>query len=939
MDEAPRGRVALVFTDIEGSTRLWQALPDAMRAALALHDATLRTVFARHGGYEFGTAGDSFKVAFATADAAVAACVEAQCALVGAPWEPAILTHDAASEVRSDHGGVLFRGLRVRMGVHLGPADAVPHPTTGRTDYFGTTVNAAARVGDAGHGGQIVVSQAVVDALSAMPDATTRPLGDHRLKGVDGAVALHEVLPAALASRSFPPLRTETARRTNVVARRDGFVGREAEMEALLGALQAGRITTLLGPGGTGKTRIASELATRYLTRWPGGAWFCDLAPARTRMDVLVQLASSLRFPLSVDVTEATAAQAAGRNIAALGRSLLVLDNFEQLVGVAASTIGAWADTAPLVTFLVTSREPLALAGERVVELPPLDPEQAEALFIERATTVKSGFAPGPDDRAAIRTVVERLDRLPLAIELAASRVDLMSPRALAQRLDQRFRLLATTRSDLTGRQATLRGALDWSWDLLTPWEQTALAQCAVFRGGFTLDAAESVIDLGASPDAPWTLDVIHALRRKSLLRSEPGQAEARLGLYETVLAYATEKLGTGEARRAVELRHGRYYAEVAEDSAAHLRLPDDIAAIQRLRAELDNVLAAHERLLAVDPAVAIRAIASISPALEIFGPAPRYLEMIDAAVEAAERLGEPELLVRSLRARGFALGLAARPVERHAAVTRARDLARQHGLARHAADLRREYAMGAFYGSVPFDEALVEIRGAARDLEALGMFSHAGIAVTLEANLLMIVGADESPALLIERGHALVAAHGGVRDLAWINQARLFQGMLTSADLGALVAPMERSIEGLRRCGDALNLGACLSLAGSLLALDGDLERARQMLDEAWAITAPLGAPGRTAAVVIAQQSLALRKAADAHRAGDEQAAEALLAQIEAAVAPFRAPGPPDRDHPDGTPSLAERSSAVRGSLGFLEVHRAQVFGLPRPRPGYLAR
>ncbi len=921
--------LAFVFTDIQGSTGLWQAVPAEMKRGLALHDATLRRCFARHGAYEFGTAGDAFKVVFATAEDAVRACLEAQAELLDQPWPARLLEEPDAAEVRDPDGTLRFRGLRVRIGIHLGPAEPAVNPVTHRVDWFGPTVNTAARIGDAGHGGQVVISGpawAAATASDQPPAAIAVDLGTHRLKGVTRAENLLQVVPAGQSAAIFPPLRTENARKSNVTTRSDAFVGRDADRDALVEALDRGRITTLLGPGGSGKTRLATELASLHADNWPGGAWFCDLATARSGMDVLLQLAEALRFPLPVAASEKTAIEIAGRAIASLGEALLVLDNFEQVVSHAAETAHHWLAMAPRVTLLITSREALGVDGEQIVELPPLSEHAAIELFVTRARAVRPGYDPPAAERARIATLVQGLDRLPLAIELAASRLDVMSVDALSQRLGERFRLLSGSQRGRPDRQRTMRGAIDWSWDLLTPCEQSALAQCAVFRGGIAVDAAEAILDLSGFDDAPWPLDLVQALRRKSLLRAEPDTTRPRLGLYETILAYADEKLGSLGLREATELRHARWFADQADAWSAGLRKPGDLDCLDRMRVELPNLLAVHQRMLGREPALAARVIAALAPALEVFGPAPRYLEMIDASVTAAERTGDHELLVRTLRGRAFALGLATRPRDRQATLERALDLATRHDLKLHHAEVLRELGMGAFYSVIPPEQGLALLAQAERAFEALDAQALLGITIVLRTGLVASRAPTHEPNQAeLRRGLDLVARFGGERDLAWARWAEPLVVMFNGGSLESVGRMLREQANVHERAGDALNLSPVLAFTAAVEAFLGRRAEATNLLDRAESLAAPLGAPGRLALARHCRQALTLQEARDAHRAGDPARRDALIAQADAAEAALFVV-----DDPDG--SLADRSSTVRMGVQFLQSIRSRF---PELGPG----
>ena len=333
----------------------------------------------------------------------------------------------------------------------------------------------------------------------------------------------------------------------NLPAERDTFVGRVAELRALAARLDAGtRLLTVLGPGGTGKTRFVRRYGRIWLGDWPGGVYFCDLSEARSLDGIFFAVASALGVPLGKD----DPAVQLGHAIAGRGRCLVILDNFEQVVQHAPATLGRWLDRAPQAAFVVTSRERLHLPGEEIFPLEPLPLEKdAIELFATRARAQVPSFVLGEANRAAVAEVVRLLDGLPLAIELAAARVRVLSPAQLVERMRDRFSLLAGARG-AAARQATLRAAIDWSWELLTPWEQAAFAQCSIFEGGFTLEAAEAVLDLSAWPEAPPAMDVVQALADKSLLRTWVPAEQSRydieepyFGMYLSIHEYAAEKL------------------------------------------------------------------------------------------------------------------------------------------------------------------------------------------------------------------------------------------------------------------------------------------------------------------------------------------------------------------------------------------------------------
>jgi len=705
---APTGLIALVFTDVQGSTQLWESDPEGMRAALDLHNAVMRETIAETRGYEIKTEGDAFILAFADALDAVRFCLVVQERLVAAAWPDALIARDVAAEESAPDGRRIRRGLRVRMGVHLGEPVCRPDPVTGRMDYFGPVMNRAARVAAAGHGGQILLSErtwkAIEPRLDALGKSVVADLGDHRLKDLESAERLRQLVPASLVGRTFPPLRTLDARKTNLSAHPTPFIGREADLATLHELLQRERLVTVLGPGGTGKTRLTMRYAALHLDAFSGdgagGVWFCDLTEARSLDGVCAAVGRALAVPLTTGKTSADTVAQLGHAIAGRGRVLLVLDNFEQVVSTATDTVAKWLAAAPEARFLISSQERLKLPGEAMHELTPLsvpdDPgraadSEAVQLFVQRARAVRREWSPSATDLPAIAEIVRALDGIPLAIELAAARIGVLPPAKILERLPRRFELLGGARRDATARQATLRGAIDWSWSLLRDHEKDALAQCSVFQGGFSLEAAEEVLDLSAHAGAPWALDVVQSLRDKSLLRAtEPGEfpGELRFGMYNNIREYAAEKLvESGCAADAVD-RHAAHFLKVGSEWAKGVETHGGNERMSRLALDLENLAAILQRESGLDPATvessvnALRAVLALDPVLSSRGPFGVHLGWLDAALAAAERADAPvALTAEAYEARGRARRVRGRTHEALADLGKARQLAADAGV------------------------------------------------------------------------------------------------------------------------------------------------------------------------------------------------------------------------------------------------------------------
>jgi predicted ATPase/class 3 adenylate cyclase len=558
MGERPTGTVTLLFTDIEGSTRLLRRVGDAYADLLAEHRRLLVEAFERHRGTIVDSEGDAFFVAFASARDAVAGAEAAQLALAAHPWPG-------------------DEELRVRMGLHTGE----PRLVDGR--YVGLDVHHAARVMAAGHGGQVLLSESTRALLA---DATRlRDLGEHRLKDLSHPQRLYQLEVDGLATE-FPPLKTLDNRPTNLPVQPNELIGRERELEEAAALLTNGlRVLTLTGTGGTGKTRLALQLAADVVDEFPDGVFFVSLAPVRDWELVAPTIARTLglREQPGETVLETLDGYLAGKEV------LLVLDNFEQVLAAAPAVAGLSASAAAL-KLLVTSRTPLRLSGERTYPVPPLELAESVRLFVERAQAAALEFDLTGENEDAVAEICRRLDGLPLAIELAATRIRSLPPPALLRRLDQRLKLLTGGALDLDERQRTLRGTIEWSYELLPEAERALFARLGVFVGGSRLDAAEALCD-GIGIDV---LDGLHSLVEKSLLRQRPdADGEPRFWMLETIREFALglldEASTAAEARRA----HAEWFLALAEHVDVESRTGDQAALFDLLDADNANLRAA----------------------------------------------------------------------------------------------------------------------------------------------------------------------------------------------------------------------------------------------------------------------------------------------------------------------------------------------------------
>jgi predicted ATPase/class 3 adenylate cyclase len=537
--------VTFVFTDIEGSTERWDRDRVAMQAAVRRHDELMRAN-AQHGGRIFKTIGDAFCLAFARAEDAVASILAAQRAL--------------AKEDFSAVGGIL-----VRAAMHTGTADERDG------DYFGPAVNRVARLLGIGHGGQILVSGVTAELVrgNLPPQADLRDLGEHRLRDLARREHVHQLVAADLVA-DFPPLRSLDGRPNNLPHVLTSFVGREREIAEIATLLQAHQLVTLVGSGGVGKTRTSLHVAASMLDGLRDGVWFCELAPLSRGEYIATTVAQALglSLPGTGDPLESLVGELKRKS------TLIVFDNCEHLVEATAHAASAILRGCPNVKILASSRQVLGITGEETYRLPSLDvpsdddlarlsandalQSAAVALFVERARTVDKRFALADENAPIVADICRRLDGIPLALELAAARVNILSPRQLRDRLDERFRVLTGGSRDVLPRQQTLRALIDWSHDLLDERERALFRRLGIFMNGFTHEGATA----GGSGDDVTDLDVFDVLAslvNKSLVLAEPDGDSVRYRLLESTRVYALEKLEAAGEREALASRHLRY--------------------------------------------------------------------------------------------------------------------------------------------------------------------------------------------------------------------------------------------------------------------------------------------------------------------------------------------------------------------------------------------
>ncbi|HEX9890155.1 MAG TPA: AAA family ATPase [Nitriliruptorales bacterium] len=782
----PHGTVTLVLGDVEGSVGLWERAEEAMRAARRRLDRIVVDAAGRHGGaipLEQGE-GDSFVVAFERASDAAAFAVDTQCALVSEPWP------DGAD-------------IRVRVGVHTGEIDL----REGRF-YEGATINRCARLRDLGHGGQVLLSQATRDIVGdRLPDGTQLDdLGEHALRGFDRPEHVHAIRHPDLPEPGLP-LRDADPQpaAAHVTVPLTTLIGRETEREQVRELLSRYRMVTLTGAGGSGKTRLASEVARDVADSFEHGVCWVDLAPLAepALLGSTVATALGVRESASREVLEVIVREVGGDD------RLLVLDNCEHLVDACADLTSGLLAGCPRLVVLATSREPLGVIGEATYRVPslsvPPDADQtissvaaseAAQLFLDRASLVQLGGAYIDADAAAIAAICRRLDGIPLAIELAAARTRLMTPVQILEGLADRFHLLTGGSRTAMPRQRTLEASVDWSYHLLAPPERTLLARLSVFAGSFDLEEV-TVVCAGDPIDPPDVLDMLSLLVDRSLVQVEHSSGRARYRLLETLRVYARQKLtDVGEAA-TVRDRHLGHYVRLAEAAGDHLRSHEAATWLARLDDELPNLRAAMDwALTSRQPDQQLR----ISGSLLVYWIlrsiyAEIRLRML-AALEAAT--GDDAVRARALSAAALVSVMAG---ENRLA----------QALAREGVDISRRL-------------------GDERSLQACLLYLGWASLFVGESGLDHL---DEALAIADDLDDPLL------RRLAW------FYGAVARAELSSLDAAdpwFDRTLTAATEAGDAYAVGVGCFFRGAASFEHGRLVEAAELLDRAVDVNASIG-------------------------------------------------------------------------------------------------
>jgi predicted ATPase/class 3 adenylate cyclase len=878
----PCGTVTFLFTDIEGSTSRWERQPEAMRRALARHDAILRAAILAHGGHVVKTMGDAFHAAFSRPLDGVLAALEGQHRLGAEPW---------------DEIGPGLGGLRVRMALHTGAAEERDG------DYYGPELNRAARLLSTGHGGQVLLSSVTAGLVrDALPgDVSLLDLGEHRLKDLVRPERVFQLVAADLPAQ-FPPLRSLDARPNNLPTHPTALLGRDREVAEVAGLLRGDvRLVTLTGPGGTGKTRLSLQVAAELLDpsaspSRPGisaaptsgqafgdGAFVVELAPISDPALIPTTIAQALgvREAGGRPVLEALTAYLREKSL------LLVLDNFEQIVA-GASVVAELLAACPGLKALVSSREPLQVRGEREYAVPPLalpDPRQAVspervaespavALFVQRAQAVRAGFEVTPENAVAIAEICTRLDGLPLAIELAAARVRLLPPQALVQRLEHRLSLLVGGARDLPPRQQTLRGAIDWSHDLLDEDERRLFRRLSVFVGGWTLDAAEAVCNPDGSLDV---LTGLESLVAKSLVRAdEVDTDEPRFRMLQTIREYGRECLESSPEAPSVRRQFVTHYLQLAEHVEPIVRgaAPGQVRALRILEREHDNL----RQILhwgpeqGVDATIRLRLATALGWFWFMHGHIAEGRDFLDRALSTA---------------------ISAPPALRGHALIRLGQIAQQQG----DLDAAERY----------LEESLRECRGAG---DSVGT---AWALTTLGGNSLARGTLDQA----VARHTEAIALFRVVPDAWGVGHATFGLGMALTA-FGEYDRAVEMLHESLAmRTGlDPAGVGLTLRALGRLALRQGDLPTARARLRES---LAPFQETGSRAGLIGCLEGLG-------QLALDEGQVARGAVLLSSASRLRDADGTPGR--PTDRAELARRADEARAALGDAAFEAARAEG-----------
>ena len=847
MAALPTGTVTFLFTDIKGSTELMQRLGERRYTELLQQSRhLLRTAFQEHGGHEIDARGEEFFVAFASAKSAVLAALAGQRAIGEFPWPEGVQ-------------------VRVRMALHTG------EPVAAGGAYVGLDVHRAARICSVGHGGQILISHTTFNLVAGQlpQEIQFRDLGEHRLKDLLRPERLFQVLHPSLTA-NFPPLRSLGLSPNNLPVQLTSFIGREKEMAEVKRLLGLRRLLTLTGLGGCGKTRLAIQVAAELLEEFPDGVWLVELAPLTDPSLIPQTVAKTLGVPEEAGRTYL------GTLVDYLGprHLLLVLDNCEHLVEACAHLAETLLRATPRLKIVVTSRQRLGVAGETMyavpsLSLPDLPPppierlaeSEAVRLFLERAAHTHPGFAPTNATAPVVAQIVRTLDGIPLAIELAAAKMTVLSITQIAERLDDRFRLLTGGARTLP-RHQTLRATMDWSYDLLSEPERILLRRLSVFAGTFTLEAVEGICG-GDGASADEVLDLLTHLVDKSLVMVDRREAEARYRLQDIVREYAREKLDASDQTADIQRRHQDWFLALAERTERILRTGESL--LNRLEDEHDNFRAALENSLRAGEALlTLRMATALARFWQIRGYWTEGRRWLEAAL--ARSADTPPAL------RAWALSHAAALAQFQGDYAQARALTEQSlGLQRTLGDHAGMAASLSTQGNIAYhqgdyraaEQLHIESRAHAKTVEDKGAMAAAFVNLAIVADH---QGDFEKAATLCKESLRLFREVGDKRGTA---HALSILGTLAS-DQGdyATARPLfEESLALNRHLGERRGIAASLSRLAFIAREQGDLPKAQTLFEESLAIRHQLG-QRQGIAIVISNLGLVAWRRGDIRRA-----------------------------------------------------------------------
>jgi predicted ATPase/class 3 adenylate cyclase len=830
----PSGTVTFLLTDLEGSTRLWEQDPEAMKPAMIRHDEILEKEIAANHGDVFSRMGDGMAAAFATARDAISAAAAIQRSLLDEPWRTP-------------------KPLRARIGLHTDEAVIVDDG-----GYASLPINRCSRLMTAAHGGQTVISGATeVLVRDQLPvGMTLLDLGEHRLRDLGRPTRVFQLIREG-AQEEFPPLRSLDAFPGNLPVQVSSFVGRQSEVTRVISALGESRVVTITGVGGVGKTRLALQIAGEVLPRYRDGAWLVELAPVRDPEGVVEAIATVFHLTNrgGLSLEDSLIEMLAQKQL------LLLLDNCEHLLGAVARLVARVERACSGVVVLATSREGMAIDGEQLIALPPLatgEPDadlerlvgtDAVSLFVERARHVKADFVLTRDNGRALVEICQRLDGVPLAIELAAARVIALSPAELVVRLNRRFHVLAGGRRGAVERHATLRAAIDWSYELLDTAEQRLLARMAVFTGGCALEAIEEVCS--SDPvEREEVINLVAGLVARSLVVAEDDGRGTRYRLLETIRQYGEERLAEWGETDALFMRHAHYYAALSAQAAERFYGPEQIVWARELNRERDNTRAALAHAVdAGDAALAVQLVSdhlhqwvTTSPIGEVLWmPASRVLDLPGAD----QQPGYPRVLVMAAY-NSYTTG----------------DWDATDELCRRALESERNFSPprhGPRVGTdVPHVQAMVAlaagsytdaVSGFARAAELANADGYPGLAATYLANSVnsALLGGGWTQATTIRAEEAVALARQSGMPVAIVMSLNSLALVLAETDPQAARALLHESLQLSGRPGEEMSSGlltSCL-VAGRLRDWELTLTlAARTMHLWRWYVTPLVAAP-----------------------------------------------------------------------------------------------